>query len=52
VDASARDFHIRPNSAAADRAIPSSNTFALFDLDGVDRGIDGQRDLGCYEVTP
>lgn len=52
VDASVRDLHIRPNSFAAGRAVPTSNVFALFDLDGVDRGIDGQRDLGCYEVTP
>lgn len=52
VDVSVRDLHIRPNSAAANRAVVTINPDALFDLDGVDRGADGQRDLGCYEVTP
>lgn len=51
VNVGERDFHITSGSYAAGRGVATSNIFSQFDMDGVDRGADGQRDLGCYEVN-
>jgi hypothetical protein len=46
-----RDFHLAAGSFARNRSI-STPPPATSDLDGVDRGQDGQYDLGCYEYVP
>ena len=45
------DLHLKENSAARNKATAPS-VDAIFDLDGVDRTIDGEYDLGCYDYAP
>lgn len=46
-----RDLHLNAGSFARNRS-QSSTVAAFRDLDGVDRGSDGQYDLGCFEYVP
>lgn len=44
-----RDFHLTSSAFARDKA---DATGPFLDLDGIARGADGLRDLGCYEYVP
>ena len=53
VDVVARDFRLTASAFARGRATPATFFFeSAFDLNEVDRGADGQYDLGCYEYAP
>ena len=50
-----RDFHLTEGAFARNKALPVADPQgfpAISDLDGVDRGLDLQWDLGCFEYVP
>lgn len=53
LDAAGRDFRLSAGAFARNKAVPGTVLpGSPFDLNGVDRGANGEWDLGCYEYVP